>query len=327
MTLYNKGPFVEEAVRSVLDGTFADFELLVVDDASTDDGPAIVRRIADPRIRLIESDRNTGRAAAANRGYDAAQGEYIAVLDADDIAYPERLARQIAFMDQHPSVGVCGGFAQLIGERSVVGKWPASDRECRGKLLFGDPVLYGTAMFRRSVLEEHHLRSDAAWHWPAEDYLFMLRVGVHAEFANLQEPLIQYRMGENNQRHGRDAFEDRAMVVKEAFRFFGMPIAPEELELQLAFHDLIRKPFNAERVRALWEWKERLIGINRERDLFPADLFEKQLHHRWQRLFHRLADADLGAALTHLRLSRSWPLDRLSYLTKVTVARILGRKP
>ena len=93
MTLYNKAPFVAEAVQSILDNTFTDLELLVVDDASTDGGLEVVRSIADPRIRLLESPVNTGRAAAANRGYDAARGEYVAVLDADDIALVATSAR------------------------------------------------------------------------------------------------------------------------------------------------------------------------------------------------------------------------------------------
>ncbi len=83
MTLHNKGPFVEEAVRSVLASTLTDLELLVVDDASTDGGLDIVRGIHDPRIRILESAVNTGRAAAANRGLDAARGTFVAVLDAE----------------------------------------------------------------------------------------------------------------------------------------------------------------------------------------------------------------------------------------------------
>ncbi|MEO8588916.1 MAG: glycosyltransferase family 2 protein [Flavobacteriales bacterium] len=323
MTLYNKGPFVEEAVRSVLDNTFGDLELLVVDDASTDDGVERVRRITDPRIRLLTHDRNTGRAAAANRGYDAARGEYLAILDADDIAHPERLAKQVAFMDAHPDVGVCGSFAQLIGDRAVVGRWPATDHECRGKMLFGDPVLYGSAILRRAILEQHALRSDGAWLWPGEDYLFLLKVGRFARYANLQDALLYYRMGANNQRHGRDPIQDRAMVVREAFRFFDVPMTDDDLVSQLALHQLFRTPFNARQVRDLWSWTSTLRRMNAERALFPADLFEAQLQHRWQRLFHTFADHDVRAALTHLRCSRSWPLDRLVYLVKTTLKRWL----
>ncbi|HRH38589.1 MAG TPA: glycosyltransferase family 2 protein, partial [Flavobacteriales bacterium] len=154
-TLYNKGAFVEDAIRSVLASSFADFELLVVDDASTDDGLLRARAFTDPRIRILTSETNTGRADAANRGYDAARGEYIAVLDADDIAAPDRLEKQVAFLDAHPEVGVCGSYAQTFGIRDHIATWPLTDEEARGLLLFQDPLLYGSAIIRRSVLEEH----------------------------------------------------------------------------------------------------------------------------------------------------------------------------
>ena len=135
-TLYNKGEFVVEAIDSILKGTYGDFEILIMDDASTDDGPAKVKAINDPRIRLVTAEKNGGRAAAANRGYEAARGEYIAILDADDTAHPERLAQQVAFMDAIPEIGVCGTAARYFGARVGIDRWPATDRECRAKLLF-----------------------------------------------------------------------------------------------------------------------------------------------------------------------------------------------
>lgn len=326
MTLYNKGGYVEEAVRSVLVNTFTDWELLVVDDASTDDGVDRVRRIIDPRIRVIAGQVNTGRPAAANRGFDAARGAYVAILDADDVMDPKRLAEQVAFMDAHPAVGVCGGAYEVLGHSSTVRKWPVTDRECRSAMLFGDPVVYPTAMFRRSVLEQFGLRCDPLWRHPGMDYLFLLGVGRHADYANLPDVLIRYRMGENNMRHGRDAVGDRRRLVREAFRFFDIPHSDEELDLHLAFHEVLSGPYDAERVRRLWAWKLELIRMNRERSLFPVDLFEAQLDHRWQRLFHRFADHNVGAALAHSKLSTVRTLDRSVYLIKVTIRRWLRCK-
>jgi len=324
-TLYNKGPFVKEAVQSVLASTFGDFELLVVDDASTDGGLEVVKNIADTRIRIIESPVNTGRAAAANRGYDASRGEYVAVLDADDIMHPERLAKQVAFMDTHPKVGISGTSYQVLG-KELIGKWPTTDAECRAKMLFGDPVLYGSSMIRRSVLERYALRSDPGWRLPGEDYLFTIKFGRHTQYANLPEALLYYRIGANNQRQGRDPVEDQAQLIKEAFRLFDLPISGEELELQLALHGLFRESFNAKRVRELRSWVDRLERSNRERNLFPADLFREELEHRWNRLFHRFADHDLGAALVHQRLSDNWNFALSTYMAKATLNRWTGRK-
>lgn len=326
ITVYNKGAFVEEAVRSMLDNSFKDIEVLVVDDASTDGGLEKIKAITDPRLRILESAVNTGRGAAANRGYDAARGEYVAILDGDDIAHPERLAKQVSYLDAHPEVGACGSWIQLGGTGAQLLKFPAGDAECRGRMLFGMPVIYGAAMLRRSVLEEHGLRCDPDWRKPGMDYLFMLGIGRYAAYANLQEPLLTYRLGENNMRHGRDVIQDRSDLERETFRFFGIPASDVEVGLHLAFHGLFAKPFDAQQVRALWAWKNKLTALNRAQNLFTPDLFEAELERRWSRLFHRFADGDLGAALAHLRLSGQWPADRLTYLAKATLNRWSGRK-
>lgn len=326
MTLYNKAPFVAEAVRSILNGTFTDLELLVVDDASTDGGLAVVKAIADPRIRTLESPVNTGRAAAANRGYDAARGEYVAVLDADDLAHPERLARQVAFMDAHPEVGISGTAYQVLGQETPIVCWPATDAECRAKLLFGDPVLYGSSIIRRSVIEQHALRCDPTWRHPGMDYLFTVRFSPHARYANLPEALLYYRMGANNMRHARNPLEDKRRLIQEVFRTFDLPMTDAELDLELALHELFRVPFTTKRVEELHLWIQRLAALNRARRLFPADLFEAELERRWKRLFHTFADHDLGAGLAHMRLSGRWPKDRSIYMAKATFNRWTSRK-
>ncbi|MBP8824417.1 MAG: glycosyltransferase family 2 protein [Flavobacteriales bacterium] len=326
MTLYNKGPYVEEAVHSVLAQTFADFQLLIVDDASTDGGLDKVKAILDPRIRILESAVNTGRAAAANRGLDAATGDYIAVLDADDTMHPARLAKQVAYLEAHPGVGAVGSWACVLHAPQQLVRWPADDGHCRALMLFGVPVSYGLGLLRRSTVEQHRLRCDAQWRTPGMDYLFMLQIGRHACYANLQEPLCAYRMGANNMRHGRDERDDWRLLVHETFRFFGLPASAEELELHLAFHGQWAEPFNAGRTRQLWAWKNKLAALARERGLFSGALFEAELDRRWGRLFHRFADHDLGAAWAHLRCSGQWPADRLMYLLKTTLSRWGGRK-
>ena len=318
-TLYNKGPFVEEAVRSVLNNAFGDFELLVVDDASTDDGVARVRGINDPRIRIITSAENTGRAAAANRGYDLARGEYVAVLDADDVAHADRLAKQVAFMDAHPEIGVCGSYAQTFGERDHVARWPLEDEEARGLLLFQDPLLYGSCMIRRSMLEEHGIRCLSHWRTPGMDYLFLLAIAAHARTATIPEPLTSYRLGEQNFRHGHDLIEVRAKIYREVFRFYGIPVTEQDVELQLLFHQLYRELPDTRTVRALHRWAKKLKDINQERKLFTVDVFEKRLRQDWARWFYLLADKRLAAALLHLWLSGGWPGARLLYLLKVRV--------
>lgn len=327
MTLYNKAPFVEAAARSVLNGTYQDLELLVVDDASTDHGVDVLRAIGDPRIRILSNARNSGRAASANAGYTAARGEYIAILDADDLQEPDRLSAQVAFMDTHPEVGVCGGAARYFGTSEGVRSWPLSDAECRGKLLFTDPVLYGSCIMRRSVMVEHGLRSNADWTLPGEDYLFMLTWSPHAQFANLPQVVMSYRIGDMNQRHGRDPVPDRAAVCREVFRFFRIPLSEEELDVHLLLHQLVRTSVDRAFVKRFFTWIGTLRRRVEDNGTFPMAVFEAELERRTRKAFHLIADLDLGAAILFMRRTRGWSSGELRYLVKVTLQRWAGRSP
>lgn len=324
MTLYNKGPYVEEAVRSVLAQTFTDFELLVVDDASTDDGPDKVKAIPDQRIKLVQSDRNQGRPAAANRGYDVAKGDYVAVLDADDLMHPERLEKQVAYMDAHPEVGALGSWTQFIGGSSYVLPMPENDPAIRGLMLFAMPVLYPASMLRRSTLEEHHLRCDEQWLHPGMDRLFMLSIGRHTRYANLQEVLSYYRTGDHNMRHGRDAVADMIILYRELFSRFGIPGDEREMALQTFLHDNLNgPPPNALEVWQLGNWVRKLIRWNRGTRAFPIPEFEAELNRRWDNLFHRVVQHNAPAALVHMGMTGQL-VKRAGYWAKVAKDRLTG---
>jgi len=324
MTLYNKAPFVAAAARSVLDGTFRDLELLIVDDASTDGGVDVVRSLNDPRVRLLANERNMGRAASANKGYAAARGDYIAILDADDVQEPDRLTKQVAFMDEHPEVGVCGSAARYFGSKEGVAQWPLTDAECRGRLLFTDPVLYGSSIMRRSVMVAHGLRSNAQWTLPAEDYLFMLTWSPHTRFANLPQVLMSYRIGEHNQRHGRDPMEDRSAVCKEVFRYFGIPLSEEELDVHLLFHQLLRSNADTRLVRRFLDWEKELLARVEALGVFPMEVFTKEVARRRRRAFYQFAEHDLRATLLYLSATGGPSLREATYLVKATVGRWMG---
>ncbi len=314
MTLYNKGAYVEEAVQSVLNSTHTDFELLVVDDASTDGGLEKVKAFTDPRIRILESAVNTGRSSAANRGYNNALGDYLAVLDADDIMLPERLEKQVAFMDAHPEVGVSSTWLRMFGTMNRVMEMPVTDAGIRSSLLLGLPVSYGACIIRRSLLRDPALRSDPAWLLPGEDHLFLLKLGLHAQYANIPEALTLYRQGEQNMKHGRDRTADRRLLLRETFRLLGIPASQEEVDLHLMLANIHTIPPTAERVRALAAWLQRLKAQNRSTGQFPVKEFEKHLDTLWISTFHPLADRSTLAGWAQLRLTNPSDLRKLYYL-------------
>ena len=124
MPTYNVAPWVEEAIRSVLRQTYRDFELLVVDDASTDDTLDRVRSIDDPRIRIASFPNNVGLSENLNRGLDLIDTELVARMDGDDIAEPDWLETGIRVLDSHPEVGVCSFGFQFFGTKTSLVRFP-----------------------------------------------------------------------------------------------------------------------------------------------------------------------------------------------------------
>ena len=114
--VYNRRAFIGPAIESMLAQTFEDFELLIVDDGSTDGGLEIMRSYEDPRVRVVANERNQGIPKTRNRGLELARGEYIALLDSDDVSVPDRLARQVEFLDRNPLYAEVGAWSQAMDE-------------------------------------------------------------------------------------------------------------------------------------------------------------------------------------------------------------------
>ncbi len=200
MAVFNGERFIAEAIASVQAQTLDAFELIVVDDGSTDATPGIVEALAaeDERIRL-HSQANTGYPEALNVGWRLASGEYVAILDADDLAEPGRLERQLDYLDGHPEVGVVGGSLLLVtgdGRPFYVATYPASAAEVREGLRTHCPMGHTAALIRRSILEEvNGYRSAIPL---AEDYDLWLRVSERYPIVNLPDIVGRYRIHGDN---------------------------------------------------------------------------------------------------------------------------------
>jgi glycosyl transferase family 2 len=192
-----------EAVASVQDQTFADFELIIVDDGSADETPHLIeaRAASDPRIRAIRQAR-LGLVPALNRGLAEARGRLVARLDADDRAHPERLQRQSQYLDGHPEIGLLGSWADKIDEQgSSVGtlKPPARPEQLAPLLVRMNPFLHSSIMLRKAVLQKVGVYRPAFE--GAEDYDLWLRMSEVAKIANLPECLLQYRLHPDSLTH------------------------------------------------------------------------------------------------------------------------------
>jgi glycosyltransferase involved in cell wall biosynthesis len=327
MPVYNKAPFLREAVESILHGTYPDLELICADDKSTDNSLEVLRAIRDPRLRIVELPVNQGPAGAVNAAMDAATGMYIVRMDADDIAVPERIAKQVAFMDAHPEIGASGGQLQLFGETDQPWPFPIDADACTAQLVFGVPVCQGASILRRSVLENHGLRFDPDWPRIGEDWLFWLRMAPHTRFANLPDVLVRYRRGPQNIGHGRDKVADFLPLQQAAFQSLGIPFTQEELGLHLMGSTIFTAPPDAAKVNALRRWYDKLIALNEAQGFAPREAFRARVEQQWNKLYHYLPRYGLSTALAHLRLSRHRSLAHLVYALKYRMNARLGRLP
>ncbi len=323
--VFNKAPYLRECLDSVYAQTFKDFEIIAVDDRSTDDSLAILKAETDPRLRIIALAENRGPGGAANAGLDACRGEYIVRLDADDLAVPERIQWQVAFMDAHPEVGASSGALRLFGDNGQIWRLPLTDEACKANLLFGVPVSQGASILRRSVVEAHRLRYDAAWPRVGEDWLFWTTMAPTTQFGNIDQVVTLYRRGEQNISHGQSKVATHRVIMREVFNMLGIDASEKDVDTHLMALTYFAEPPDPASVRRLRDWLDHLLLLNAERGLFPKDLFRARVERAWKDLFYRLPAHGVGASLQHLRSSGQWPMDRALYLFKVQLNKLFGR--
>jgi glycosyltransferase involved in cell wall biosynthesis len=195
IAVYNGEPFLQQAIKSVLEQTYTDFELLIVDDASSDNTNEIILSFLDERIRLIRNENNQGAAYSRNRGIENALGDFIAVLDADDIMYSHRLSSQAAFLDAHPEIALVGGAYDIIdkdGNKLQTMAHPADPIVLRWKLLFRNPIATSASTFRKAAAlavggyDQRYL--------VGEDFSFNVRLSQHHLLAQLSDTVGAYRV-------------------------------------------------------------------------------------------------------------------------------------
>ena len=205
MTCYNAASTIEESVRSVLAQTFADFELVLVDDLSSDNSIALIEKISDPRIKIKKLVTRHRRTKALNQGLQICSGEYIAVLDADDIAYPTRFAKQISFLEENPKIVAVGTWFTNINENGELisrSEFKTSSSDIRRSLAFNSVLVHSSMMYRRSVanLQGGYLE-DFDY---AQDFALWIALAEVGEIGAIPEQLTKIRRLANSMTSGKD---------------------------------------------------------------------------------------------------------------------------
>ncbi len=192
MPVYNCELYIQEAVESILAQTYTDFELLLIDDASKDKTVEIIKSFNDNRINLIQKPKNLGYTDSLNYGFSVAEGEYIARMDGDDFSLPTRFEKQVAYLDKHPDVVLCGANYSIIGT-DIVNKLPENNDEIQIQFIRNNSIAHPVVMLRNSVLKANGIVYDVTKE-PAEDFDLWVRLLNYGKLHNIQEVLLNYRV-------------------------------------------------------------------------------------------------------------------------------------
>jgi glycosyltransferase involved in cell wall biosynthesis len=193
LPVYNGQLYLADAIDSILHQTYNHFEFLIINDGSTDNTDAIISSYTDPRIRYIKNEENIKLIATLNKGLVLATGKYIVRMDADDIALPERIAEQVAFMEDHPNVGVCGsGLLQIRPDGDIVHiYYPETDNQIRLRMLQDSPFAHPAVIIRKEVIGNATFNPQ---YLHIEDYAFWFTLSLTTKMYNLRQHLLKYRL-------------------------------------------------------------------------------------------------------------------------------------
>lgn len=226
LPVHNAGAYLAASIESILKQSFRDFELIIINDGSTDESPKIISSFPDTRIVLVNNGKNLGLIASLNKGIRLAKGKYIARMDADDIALPERFRKQVGKMESDPGIAVLSSFVDFINEDGeITGEWntdreAVSEKEIRSLMMKTNCIAHPTVMMRTDIAKEFLYKQNQKG---AEDWDLWMRILADGKrIAKIPEVLLQYRvhpasiMGKEK---SATSLEKRLMRVKRKFLF------------------------------------------------------------------------------------------------------------
>lgn len=285
MPVYNAENYLAEAIESILDQTFTDFEFLIIDDGSTDRSIEIVNSYKDHRILLVKNEYNLGLVTTLNQGLSLAKSKYIARMDADDISLSNRLQIQVGYMEAHPAIGVCGSWVTTIGDcPNHVWCYPTEHARIQTELLFTSRLAHPSVMMRRALLEKHGLFYDKDY-LHAEDWQLWRRCSFKFPLANIPQVLLKYRINSSGVSHiyAAEQYETLIKIYVESLVDLKVLFSDWELLLHrdIAFCHSQKLPNNRDFLDRVDVWLQRLQAANSQSKRYPESIFSEVLAEHW----------------------------------------------
>ncbi len=286
LSVYNGEKYLDEAIESILNQSYENFEFIIIDDGSSDKSLEIIRSYDDKRIVVI-SRENRGLVSSLNEGIEIAKGRYIARMDADDISLATRIEEQVIFMERNSDVGICGTGVIGFGEEIKETPWLLSetDKTIKTELLFSSCFAHPTVMIRRELMIKNELFYDEKF-LHAEDFELWTRMAKYTKFANLKMPLLKYRIVQNSiTREANIDEENRYRVIKSIFKFYlkrlNIQNSEEENRLHFNLSENIRIRDNKLEFSSLESYFSKIIEANNREKIFDNLELKKVLGKKW----------------------------------------------
>lgn len=216
LTVYNRET-VKETIQSLLTQTYRDIEIIIVDNCSTDNTVNIIKSINDSRIKLYVNDKNYGQIYSLNRGLSLANGKFIVRIDADDICDPTRIEKQVELMKRNEKLVIVGSNIKLIDKNNQnlgIIKYPQKNEEIKKFLFLDSPFAHPSVMIRKDILINNNMKYNENFLICA-DYELWTRLLQFGEGENIQEPLVFYRIGENDSSKHMKVINTETNYIKE----------------------------------------------------------------------------------------------------------------
>ena len=299
MPVYNTPvPFLKEAVDSILNQTFGDFEFIIIDDGSPSDTKRYLDSLTDPRIRLIHNETNLGITRSLNIGFRAAQGKYIARMDGDDVSLPERFEKQAAFMESNPNVIACGASAVKYGQSLPSVSMDAATMRFESmdnykvRLLFVNPgPIHPTAFFRRAILLQNQVLYDEQLVY-SQDYGMWMSLCNYGQICSLPDVLLIRRKHDNQitKIHREKQIDCDKITQRRVISSLIDNVTEEDLDLHY-YHSTGYYP-NAMISPQIVKWYNRLLRANKKKKVFSQKLLKKRIERIKSRLVYQTIGTD-----------------------------------
>ena len=289
LPVYNAEKYLNDSIKSIINQTYKNFELIIIEDGSTDKSLEIINKFKDNRIKIISHKSNTGLIYSLNEGIKISNGELIARMDADDISLETRFEKQVDFLNLNKDIGICSTWYRVISNSKMVKREETNPLKVKCKLLFGCPIAHPAVMMKKEILSnEKIVYSHEFLH--AEDYELWIRLSHITHISNYPEVLLLYRFSPEQVSQKHKDIQRNSIMKAQQKLFYELGINPSFNEIQLQnrlfFQEFV---YDYDFAKDCEMWLLKLKDVNKRKKMFNETALDEILFRMWYMLCSHLA--------------------------------------